>query len=55
MAELNGVYDKNAALQESIRNLRQKVRAVERFYKVRGREIDAKTQAIAKLKEAVGF
>jgi DNA polymerase-3 subunit beta len=55
MADLNGVYDKNAAVQESIRNLRQKVRAVERFYKARGREIDAKTQAIAKLKEAVGF
>jgi DNA polymerase III sliding clamp (beta) subunit (PCNA family) len=55
IADLNAVQERVNELQTTLRSLRQKVRAVGRYYRGRAREIETKTQLIAKFKEAVSF
>ena len=55
LTELNTIQDNAADLLNRLKTLRQKARNVERFYKSRAREIESKSQLIAKFQKAVGF
>ena len=55
LTELNTIQDNAADLLNRLKTLRHKARNVERFYKSRAREIESKSQLIAKFQKAVGF
>lgn len=55
LAAVTSAQETVTALQGSLRELKQKVRALERHYRTRAKEIEAKAQIIARFKDAVGF
>ena len=55
IAELNGIQDNANEVLIRLKTLRQKARNVERHYRSRAKEIEAKSQLIAKFQKAVSL
>jgi hypothetical protein len=55
LAELNGIQDTALDTLNRLKTLRQKARNVERHYRSRAKEIEAKSQLIAKFQKAVSL